>query len=360
MRHVLLAGFVLLAAVVGLQPALGQAPPPDPVVARVFGPETPTGPYKHPACLTELSNGDLYLVYYGGQGEYAKDTAVFGARLRKGERTWSAPVPVARDPFRSVGNGVVWQAPDGLVWLFYVVRFGDTWGTSRIQAKVSRDLAVTWSDAFPLALEAGMMVRNRPIVLHDGRYLLPVYQEDGADTETVGPASTSRFLEFDPKAQAWSTLGDIRSAKGNIQPAVVEVAPDHLIAYARRGGGYGPVTDGWLVRSESRDGGRTWSEGRNSAFPNPNSAVDFLKLSSGALLLVYNDHMWQRSPLMVALSDDRDRTWPIKRALASGGNSYAYPIALQARDGRIHVVYTSDQRKVINHAIFTEAWIRGK
>ena len=32
----------------------------------------------------------------------------------------------ARDPFRSVGNGVVWRAPDGLVWLFYVVRYGDT------------------------------------------------------------------------------------------------------------------------------------------------------------------------------------------------------------------------------------------
>ncbi len=46
---------------------------------RVFGPEIPTGPYKHPACLTELDNGDLYLVYYGGEGEYATDTAVFGA-----------------------------------------------------------------------------------------------------------------------------------------------------------------------------------------------------------------------------------------------------------------------------------------
>jgi predicted neuraminidase len=360
MRHVLLAGFVLVSTLVGVGPGAAQTPAAAPVVSRVFGPETQTGPYKHPACLTELSNGDLYLVYYGGQGEYAKDTTVFGARLKKGETTWGAPVALARDPFRSVGNGVIWQAPDGLVWLFYVVRFGETWGTSRIQAKVSRDLAVTWSDAFPMALEAGMMVRNRPIVLHDGSYLLPVYLEDGADTENVGPASTSRFLKFDPKAQSWSALGEVRSAKGNIQPAVVEVAPNHLIAYARRGGGYGPVTDGWLVRSESRDGGKTWSEGTNSAFPNPNSAVDFLKLSSGALLLVYNDHMWKRSPLMLALSDDQDRTWPVKRALASGENSYAYPIAFQARDGRIHIVYTSDQRKVINHAIVTEAWVRAK
>ena len=37
-------------------------------ITRVFGPEVPTGPYKHPACMTELKNGDLYLVYYGGCG----------------------------------------------------------------------------------------------------------------------------------------------------------------------------------------------------------------------------------------------------------------------------------------------------
>ena len=360
MRYVLIACFLLLSPPILTGTASAQATAPSPIVTRVFGPETATGPYKHPACLTELSNGDLYLVYYGGQGEYARDTTVFGARLRKGASAWSPPVPIAHDPFRSVGNGVIWQAPDGLVWLFYVVRFGETWGTSRIQAKVSRDLAATWSDAFPLALEAGMMVRNRPIVLHDGSYLLPVYFEDGADTENVGPKSTSRFLRFDPKTHAWETLGEIRSPRGNIQPAVVEVAPGHLIAYSRRGGGYGPTTDGWLVRSESRDGGRTWTEGRDSAFPNPNSAVDFLKLSSGALLLVYNDHMWKRTPLMLALSDDQDRTWPTKRALASGDNSFAYPVAFQAADGRIHVVYTSDSRKVINHAVVTEGWVRVK
>src|SRR5688572_3831612 len=76
---------------------------------RVFGPEIQTGPYKHPACLTDLANGDLYLVYYGGQGEYARDTAVFGTRRVKGSTTWTPPHVIARDPFRSLGNGVVWQ-----------------------------------------------------------------------------------------------------------------------------------------------------------------------------------------------------------------------------------------------------------
>ena len=65
-----------------------------------------------------------------------------------------------------------------------------------------------------------------------------------------------------------------------------------------------------MVRAESTDGGWTWSEGRDSAFPNPNAAVDFLKLASGNLLLVFNDSMTSRTPLVAALSTDGDRDVP--------------------------------------------------
>lgn len=328
-------------------------------VERVFGPEVPTGPYKHPACLTELDNGDLYLVYYGGEGEYATETAVFGARKKSGAATWSAPMAIARDPLRSVGNGVVWQAPNGVVWLFYVVRDGATWSTSRVQFKVSSDRAQTWSDASVLSNEGGTMVRNRPIVLSDGHYLLPAYHETGHDPEVVGADSVSRFFRFDPQARTWTRAGEIKSPRGNIQPAVVEVEPGRLIAYCRRGGDYLPNTRGFLVRSESTDGGKSWSEGRDSSLPNPNAAVDFLKLKSGNLLLVYNDCFQGRSPLTVALSLDADKTYSRRRDLATGpGGDFAYPIAFPSRDGKIHVVYTSEKRAVVNHAVFDEDWVR--
>src|SRR5436309_198351 len=174
-------------------------------IERVFGPEVPTGPYKHPACLTELSNGDLYLVHYG-----------------------------------------------------------DTWSTSRVQFKVSRDHAETWSDASVLSSDQGDMVRNRPIVLNDGDYLLPLYHETGDDPERVGPDSTSLFVRFNPAKRTWTKTAAIRSPRGNIQPAVVQLDDNHLIAYCRRGGDYDPKTVGSIVRSESHDGGRTWSEGRDS------------------------------------------------------------------------------------------------
>jgi predicted neuraminidase len=326
-------------------------------VTRVFGPEIPTGPYKHPASMTELRNGDLYLVYYGGAGEYAVETAVFGSRLKRGETKWSDPTPIAHDPFRSVGNGVIWEAPDGLVWLFYVVRFGETWSTSRVQVKISRDGALTWSDASVLSLDEGTMVRNRPIVLKNGDYVLPVYHETGHDPENVGADSTSLFLRYEPAKRRWSKTGPIRSAKGNIQPAVVELDENHLIAYCRRGGDYDPKTIGYIVRAESRDGGLTWSEGKDSAFPNPNAAVEFLKLQNGRLLLIFNDSMTRRTPLTAALSTDQDRTWTSRRNIREGEGDFGYPSAFQARDGRIHLVYTSERRTVVNHAVFDEDWV---
>src|SRR5204863_7751269 len=72
------------------------------LIERVFGPETKTGPYKHPARIEELKTGDLYLVYYGGEGEYAIDTGVYGSRLKKGTRKWTSPVRIAHDPFHSL------------------------------------------------------------------------------------------------------------------------------------------------------------------------------------------------------------------------------------------------------------------
>jgi predicted neuraminidase len=327
-------------------------------IERMFGPEIKTGPYKHPARIEALANGDLYAVYYGGEGEYAIDTGVFGSRLKKGGRKWTAPVRIAHDPFRSLGNAVVWQAPDGLVWLFYVVRYGETWSTSRVQAKVSRDNARTWSDAFPLVSDMGMMVCNRPIVLHNGDYLLPLYYETGHDTEMTAPDSCGLFLRYDLKKKEWKQTGRIRSAAGNIQPVPVEIREIFLVAYIRRGGRFEPTTNGWTIRAESHDGGWTWSEGVNTKFKNPNSAVDFIKLRSGNLLLVFNDNMNDRTPLTVALSTDNDKTWPWRRNVAEGPYDYAYPMAVQTADGKIHLIFTSHERTVVNRAVFDEDWIK--
>jgi predicted neuraminidase len=332
---------------------------PGIVTNKIFGPETKTGDYKHPSCFTQLDNGDLYLAYYGGAGEYAMATVVYGTRKKHGEPAWSDPIVIASNPFRSLGNPVIWQAPGGIVWLFYVTRFGETWSTSRIKGKISRDGAKTWSESFVLGWVEGTMVRNVPIVLKNGDYLLPVYHETGADTEFTGQDTTSRLLRLKKGTTEWVESGVIRSDKGNLQPGVVQITEDRLIAFCRRAGDYEPTTKGWIVYSESNDGGHTWSKGVDSKFPNPNSAIELKKLASGNLLLIYNDSMSGRTPLAAALSTDGGKTWPHKRNIADGPGAFSYPTAVQTKDGKIHVVFTSDGRTTIRHAVFEEAWLLG-
>ncbi|MCC6233373.1 MAG: exo-alpha-sialidase, partial [Verrucomicrobiales bacterium] len=216
-----------------------------------------------------------------------------------------------------------------------------------------------WSDSFVVSWEAGMMVRSRPILLSDGAYLLPVYHETGSDPDRTAPDTASVFLRFDPATRIWTESNRVRSRLGNLQAAVVETEPGRLLALCRRGGDYEPGDDGFVVRTESSDGGRTWSPGVETAFPNPNAAVELIRLANGHLLFVFNDSANDRTPLMAALSMDGGRTWPHRRPLASGPGDFAYPTAIQTRDGRIHVTYTSDERTVIRRAVFREEAIQG-
>lgn len=324
------------------------------LVQRVFGPEHAGGRYKHAPSITQLSNGDLYLVFYGGSAEYAEDTAIYGARLAKGSSTWTSPVPIADSPHRAEGNPVVWQSPDGKVWLFYVVRMGATWSTSIIQAKISGDGARTWSDPMIVSLTQGMMVRNQPLALPDGGILLPAYHEVGEDTEYVSPETTSLFFRYDSRQHTWSETNRIRSRLGNLQPAAAAVTDQYLICYCRAGGSYEDVPDRRLVRSESRDGGRTWSNGEETEFKNPNAAVEFLRLRNGHLLLIFNDSTAVRTPLTAAISTDGGKTFLHRFNLFEGSDAFAYPSAIQSDDGKIHLVFSAQERTAIFHAVFDE------
>lgn len=326
-------------------------------IEKVFGPETPGGAYKHPASIAELSNGDLYIAYHGGAGEYDGDTAVFGSLLRKGSTRWSQPKPIADTPNRGDGNAVIWQEPGGLTWLFYVSRYGETWSDSIIKYKYSKDGAETWSDPEIISFQKGLMVRSQPVQLANGDFLLPIYHERGTDKESVGAASTSLFARFTKKTKAWTFTGEVHSRLGNIQPSVVQLGANHFLAFCRRGGGYGHVPDGFIVKTESRDGGITWSPGADTKFPNPNSAIDLVKLRNGHLVMIYNDSFYgERMPLTMRVSTDNGKTWPhVRNIVNKPGDEAAYPYMIQTADGRIQGVYTSQERTVINHFTVEEA-----
>ena len=121
------------------------------------------------------------------------------------------------------------------------------------------------------------------------------------------------------------------------------------------------MQDGFIVRTESRDGGLTWSPGEDTEFPNPNSAVDMVRLKNGHLVLAFNDNnQGRRMPLTVAVSADDEKSWPHRRDIVNKSeDTAAYPNLLQTNDGKIHLIYTSSGRTVINHVTFDERAVLG-
>ena len=68
----------------------------------------------------------------------------------------------------------------------------------------------------------------------------------------------------------------------------------------------------WVMRSDSHDGGKTWSPARKTRLPNNNSGLDVAYLpDSGVLVLAYNHVMNtdSRSPMRLAISEARGKGW---------------------------------------------------
>ena len=105
-----------------------------------------------------------------------------------------------------------------------------------------------------------------------------------------------------------------------------------------------------MIRAESRDGGQTWTEGKETRLPNPNAAVDFLKLRNGHLLLVYNDSTSGRSPLNVGISKDGEKWTSVLELENEPGKQFSYPAVIQTADGLVHITYTW-KRQRIKHTV---------
>lgn len=122
-----------------------------------------------PACITAFSNEDLYLVYYGR----AVDTGAFGARLKKGEtkcrsRSYSRAIRFALAAMASAG-------------------------------------CFRWSDTAAPGPHRGFRAKSRNRRVH-----APGLRRDRADTESVGPDSTSSFLNLNAKTRQWEEHRIIR------------------------------------------------------------------------------------------------------------------------------------------------------
>ena len=137
-----------------------------------------------------------------------------------------------------------------------------------------------------------------------------------------------------------------------IQPTILVHRLDRIQILCRTK--QGRIVDAW-----SNDRGKHWSPLTRTELPNPNSAIDAVKLEDGRSLLVYNHSRDDRGVLNVAVSSD-GHTWDAAAVLEDKpGDEYSYPAVIQTRDGLVHITY-SWKRERIKHAVIDPAQLRPK
>jgi predicted neuraminidase len=299
-------------------------------------------PSAHASTIVESSAG-LVAAWFGGTEERNPDVGIWVSRLEGG--AWTVPAEVANgvqpDGRRfPCWNPVLFQPSKGPLLLFYKVGPSprEWWGLVRTSADAGR----TWSAAHRLPDGILGPIRAKPIELAGGTLLA------GSSTEHDGWVVHIESTA-DPLG-AWQKTGPLNDPKtfGAIQPTILDHGGNRLQVLSRSR--QGVVTQNW-----SEDGGRTWSLMTATVLPNPSAGIDAVRLGDGRVLLVYNPTTRGRHRLQVAVSRD-GREWTPAVLLEDSTGEFSYPAMIQTRDGRVHVTYTW-QRRRIKHVVLDPAAI---
>lgn len=297
-------------------------------------------PQCHASTLIRLRDGKFLVAWFGGTKEKDDDVGIWMSAGRPGE--WSIPSEVAKISHKPHWNPVLFQSPEGKIFLFFKV--GKEISKWQTWLMTSVDGGKTWSAAHELVKgdHGGRgPVRNKPIVLSNGTWIAGASNEDGLwnvffdlSNDEGNTWHATPFLSVDRKSL---------SGKGVIQPTLWESEPGHVHALLRS-------SSGVICRADSKDYGKTWSPVYKTQIPNPNSTVDLAKLPNGHLILACNpdNSNWgSRGELVLLESGDNGKSWQELVELENGSrdDEYSYPAIINFGDS-IAVTYTWKRKKI--------------
>ena len=174
----------------------------------------------------------------------------------------------------------------------------------------------------------GWMTRIHPLILENGRILLPLYS-DGLNMSLVAIS--------DDDGESWRPSLPI-VGRGPIQPALVQKQNGEIMAFMRDSGD--PPSRVHI--SISNDQGASWSATKKTAIPNT-ASVELLKMQDGKLAFLGNDIEDGRYQLSLYISDDEGATWKWKVRIEdepTKDGSFSYPCLVQDEKGLLHMTYS--------------------
>ena len=374
----LLALILLTNVILYSQPTTSKSPI---VKSILIFPPQPL--HTHGSSIVNLPNGDFLAAWFEGSGERtADDVKIMGARLKKGDASWSKPFLMADTYNIPDCNPVLFLNHQNKLFLVWIAVQANRWEYSILKYRTSNDynnsgvpvwnwqdnILIKPADIFAeevktkfkdlpdgtsawaayaqqydkMIIEAskdegkrsiGWMTRIKPLLLGENKILLPLYS-DGFNFSLVAIS--------DDDGTNWRPSLPI-VGRGNVQPSLIQKKDGTIVSYMRDNGDAPPR----VQISESKDSGMTWTAAQKTQIPNT-ASVQVLKLHDGRWAFIGNDIDDGRYQMSLYLSEDEGKSWNWKTHLEQvkkGEGSFSYPSILQASDELLHITYSYQREK---------------
>ncbi|WP_228527794.1 sialidase family protein [Pararhodonellum marinum] len=295
----------------------------------------------HASSLIMLEDGTYMVAWFAGSHEKHDDVGIWYSQGKPGE--WSSPKMLVKVKDEPHWNPVLFMAGSGQLLLFFKVgKEIDDWHT---WVQHSTDQGQTWSS--PKALIDGGIggrgpVRNHILVTSEGAWLAPASVEKNRVWNAFVDISNDEGLTWQ-KTDTLTLDRKIITGEGVIQPALWESSPGNVHMLLR-------TSAGKIGRSDSYDGGKSWSPVSLIDLPNNNSGIDLAYLGQNRVALAYNpvgENWGKRHPLHLAISFDNGQSWPFIHVIEKGigEDEFSYP-SLIYKNGILTLTYTRNRKNI--------------
>lgn len=270
-------------------------------------------------------------------------------------KTWSAPAIVADQKEVDDRNAAVVALTDDDWIVSYNTFTADL--VSRPMIVRTADGGRTWS-APQLVADIDARTRGAVVKLSTGELLLPIYRAQGNGSLCARSEDNGKTWQVVELADAESYVGD--------EWSLAEVAPGRVVGIHRNNHA---TRDGFLWRTESTDGGKTWSAAkRTNVQSQRHPAPAQLLMHDGKPVLAYADRRMV-SLSLVSTDDPELLNWDVERRLTavqylpdgSPISDAGYPSVVSLSKNRLLVIdyeITEEEHLVTGYFVeLPEGWL---
>ncbi|KQS90843.1 MULTISPECIES: sialidase family protein [unclassified Rhizobium] len=349
----------------------------------------------HAANLAFLADGTLTCVWFGGTMEGMGDISIYLSRLTPGSAAWSAPEKMSDDPAKSEQNPLIFNAPDGNIWLIFTSQTSGNQDGAIVKRRISSDGGLTFGPVDILCDIPGTFVRQPIVVNGGGAWLLPVFRCIGEPGQRwTGDVDTAAVLVSRDAGASWQMV-DVPDSIGAVHMNILPQGDGSMVALFRN------RFATQILCSVSDDDGMTWSAPKPTQLPNNNSSIQAAVLADGRIAVIYNHSnaltstdrrqslydeieaeegvsppapeavatersdahkaIWgvPRAPMSLVFSADGAKAFtdPVDLETGDGycltnnskdalNREYSYPSIVEGADGALHIAYTYYRRAI--------------